>query len=149
MATPSKRHARFGATTFDQTLPSATLHTITGVTNFQLKRNGELLKHIGDSDPGPSVVAVKQQDPTATLQHRDLSKQWALAIGARGALDVIHHDAVNGATAASGGYTLTLDPAIIADINGGGASHDLGEGTIEFATEFSDGATNPVTYTAL
>jgi hypothetical protein len=144
----SKRHIKFPSTVFTQTSPSATVHTITGVRNVSWKRNGQVVKHLGDADAGPSVVAASQEDPTVSITMRDLNKASALTIGARGSLAVQHGDAIGAMTTGNGGYTMTLNPAVLQDVSGGGPSHDLGEGSLEFCGEFSDGVTNPMTFAA-
>lgn len=147
MATPSKRHLNWTGTSF--TPAGGSLTAITGVTDVQIAGGGSVITHSGDGDRFPTTKVNDFADPKITVHCRDLSTLNGFAIGTRGAFASTHNDAKNGITAASGGYSVALAAAIIADKTTGGQHRQFGEGQLMLEAESADGVTNPLTFAAL
>jgi hypothetical protein len=146
MAT-TKRHLNPKTVQFTPDGGSAT--PITGVQSVALDHRGNSVMHSGDDDRYPTMRTVDFQDPQAVVTHRDLTAANGLSVGARGVFEFDHHDARYGSTTASGGYTATLDQAILTNKTTNAQHRQLGEGVLTFESESADGTTNPLSYAAL
>jgi len=150
--TPSKRHNRVKSGSFVQTSPSSATFSLTGLQGFNLARGAVVETHTGDGQYYISQGAVIGEDPTLTLNHRDINTALVttggIGLGARGTLSCVHMDADNGAGAGGGGYTLSLTGLII-DNTTGGQDRRISDATITLRGISSDGTTSPLTFTAL
>jgi hypothetical protein len=148
MATPSKRHVNWTATTWVQTAPSSLTSTITGVLSVQVNRNLQSIQHSGDADFYPTLVATVGGQPSLSISHRDLGVSNAIPDTSRGTLSAKHSDAKNGITASSGGYTVQL-VGVVSSNDSEGAHRQFGGGTITVIGESTDGTTSPLSFTSL
>jgi hypothetical protein len=144
----SKRHMNWKTVTF--TIAGGATVTLTGVTSIRVEPGGNVIKHSGDADHGPSLIVNDFQDTSITISGRDLANIHLLPPGTRGAVAATHLDAKDqsGATG-TGAYILGLANAVVVNNPGGGDHRQFGDGQIVINGEWPDGITNPLSYAAV
>ena len=138
----TKRQMNWGSVGFTPT--SGSLSTATGVTQVQVKSGANILKFSGDGDRGPSLVVNDFNEPSIEVTTADLAWLLGLTPGATGSFTATHKDAL-GAT--SGAIVYTLDPCVVESPDTGGQHRQIGSGTVTFNGYFSDGTTDPLSFT--
>lgn len=117
---------------------------ITRVTQVRFSQGGKVVTAAADDDQGPSLAVVPSQQPTATVDSYDVAVLMGIAPGTTGAFAATHKDAKK----ASGGDILyELDPAVAENADAGGSYAQFGSASINFVGIFSDGETNPLSFT--
>lgn len=126
------------------------LTSITGVTQLDIDEQAQAAKFSGDGDRGPTTTILEFVDAMITVAAADLAVLRTLAAGTRGAFAAIHKDAKQtGATAQQGdiSYALANPTAFVVNNPVGGPHRQFGAGRLMIATEWADGATNPLSST--
>jgi hypothetical protein len=120
------------------------LGTATGVTSVKIDYGGNILKFSGDGDRGPSLVVNDFNEPSVEVSSADVA--WALTNvpGTVGSLTATHNDAK---LASGGAIVYTLNPCIVESPNSDGEHRQIGKAMVKFMGYFSDGQTNPLSYT--
>lgn len=123
---------------------SGSLTTATGVTQVSIDAGGDLLKFSGDGDRGPSLVVCDFNEPMIGVTTADLGWLMALTPGTYGVATATHNDAK---LATGGAIVYTLSPCVVESPSNSGQHRQVGSGTVNFVGYFSDGVTNPLSYT--
>ncbi len=138
----TKRNINWTAVGFTPT--SGTLSTATGVSSVQIKTGANLLKFAGDGDRGPSLIVNDYNEPTASVTTAD--EAWAMSLtgGTFGAFTATHNDAK---LASGGAIVFALNPCVVEAPDASGEYRQVGKSTVQFVGYFSDGTTNPLSFT--
>lgn len=138
----TKRQMNWSSVAFTPSGGSAL--TATGVTQCSVKAGANLMKFSGDGDRGPSLVVNDYNEPSVEVTTADQAWLMALVPGTVGALTLTHDDAK---LAAQGAMVYTLSPCVVESPSGGGQHRQIGTGSVTFTGVFSDGVTNPLSFT--
>jgi hypothetical protein len=138
----TKRQMNWTAVGFTPT--SGSLTTATGVTSVKVDTGGSLVKFSGDGDRGPSTVVNDFNEPTIEVSTADIAWAMALSPGTTGALTATHNDAK---LATLGAIVYALSPCIVEKPSADGEHRQIGKGMAKFVGIFSDGQTNPLSFT--
>lgn len=142
----SRRHINWDPVEWTGTLPVTTKAAMTGVTNVQIDRGGELAEFSGDNDAAPTTVVGVYQRPTMNVTFADLAYANSLNVGDRGMLEATHLDARNGATPGEGAYKVILSTAVVQNVSSGGQHRQFGQATVPFVGESPDGEVSPLSF---
>jgi hypothetical protein len=138
----TKRQMNWTGVAFTPTSGSAS--TATGVAECKVANGGNLLKFSGDGDRGPSLIVNDYSEPSIDVTSADQAWLMGLAPGTTGSLTATHNDAK---LATGGGIVYVLSPCIVESPDSSGQHRQIGSGTVSFVGIFSDGQTNPLTFT--
>ena len=116
----------------------------TGVQSVKIDKNANLLKFSGDGDRGPTLVVNDFSEPSADVETGDV--QWVMGIptGTPMTFTATHNDAL---LATAGAIVYTITPCVAVSPNSSGEHRQIGKGMISFQGYFSDGTTNPLSFT--
>lgn len=128
---------------------SGSLVNLTGVTNYSFDEGISTKKESADFDQFPTVSVNDFRDPTITLDTLDAFALETQAAGVKGTLVGTIRDAYNGATVSGGGRTVTMTNCQLQGRTSTHAHREYGRRQLVFGAISSDGATHPVSTTAL
>lgn len=119
---------------------------IDGVQSIDFDPQARPQMFAGDQDRGPTTIVVPEIENLITLVSGNIQTLRSFAPGDRGAFVATHVDAKRGTT---GDVTLAVaNPgAVIINNPFSGSFRAFGQGRLIINTEWSDGATNPVSTT--
>ena len=138
----TKRQMNWTAVSFYPTGGSAL--TATGVTSCSIDLGGSLVKFSGDGDRGPSTVVNDFNEPMVKITTADIAWATQFAPGTVGVLTLTHNDAK---LATVGAIVYTMTPAVVQSPSNSGQHRQIGSADIDFVGVFSDGQTNPLSFT--
>jgi hypothetical protein len=130
-------------------LPSGSAVNITGVTSYSYDEGISTKKEGADFDGFPTVSVCDYRDPKITLETLDMFIMTSTLAGQKGTLSGNVRDAYNGATAAGGGRSITLNNAQIEGRTHNAPYREYGRQQLVFGAISSDGSTHPAAIAAL
>jgi hypothetical protein len=117
---------------------------ITRVTNASVGQGGNLIKFKGDTDVFPTIIAMVDQEPHASITTADVGTMMGFIPGAAGTLLATLKDSKG----ASGGDVLfTLANAVFENADTQAQHAQFGSVTGTWQAYSSDGSTNPLSFT--
>ena len=123
--------------------------TLDGVLDCSVSRDGQVEEFKGDLAVFVQLLAMPTQKRKITLSLMDVGVAQGVLQGARGAFTIKLADAVNGITTAGGGVTIALTACMVVNNDFQGPHASKTTGSLAFEGYASDGATDPLTITAL
>jgi hypothetical protein len=117
---------------------------ITRVTNASVGQGGNLIKFKGDTDVFPTIIAMVDQEPHASITTADVGPMMQLTPGAAGTLLMTLNDAKG---ASSGGVLFTISNAVFENADTQAQHAQFGSVTGTWQAYSSDGSTPPVVVT--
>jgi hypothetical protein len=126
-----------------------TLIALTGITSYSFDEGISTKKESADFDAFPTVSVCDFRDPTITLDTLDAFALEVTVSGVKGALTGTVRDAYNGVTTGGGGRTISMANAQIQGRTSTHAHREFGRRQLVFGAVSVDGATHPVSTTAL
>ncbi len=128
---------------------SGSLVVLDGIKSVQFNDGIETLQESADYDLYHSTGGVTLISPTATLRSINAFGIYATAAGQVGTLDMTFNDFTNKALTAGGAKKISLALAYLASRSKDGEHRQLGTQSLTFQTTSADGATSPISITAL
>ena len=117
---------------------------ITRVTNASVGQGGNLIKFKGDTDAFPTIIAMVDQEPHASITTADVGTMMGFIPGASGTLTATLNDAK---LASGGAVVFTLANAVFENADTQAQHAQFGSVTGTWQAFSSDGSTNPLSFT--
>ena len=117
---------------------------ITRVTNASVGQGGNLIKFKGDTDVFPTIIAMVDQEPHASITTADVGTMMGFIPGAAGSLVMTLNDAK---TASGGAVNFTLANAVFENADTQAQHAQFGSVTGTWQAYSADGSTNPLSFT--
>jgi hypothetical protein len=119
------------------------------VKEWSLPRGISRIRESADFDHFYTLNVCDFEDPTVSLTTLDPFSLFALDPGVFGTLVGVVRDANNGAITGGGAKQITLTNCCLSDESGSGSHRQYARGTYAFCGTSVDGATSPLSISAL
>ncbi len=131
------------------TASGGSLTLLDGIKSVQFNDGIETLQESADYDLYHTTGGVTLISPTVTLRSINAFGIYLTAAGQVGVLDMTFLDFTNKLTASGGAKKISMAAAYLASRSKDGEHRQLGTQSLTFQTTSSDGATSPISITAL
>ena len=118
--------------------------SITRVTNAMVGQGGSLIKFKGDTDLYPTIIAMVDQEPHASITTADVGTMMGFNPGAVGTLNATLNDAKS---ATGGAVVFAMINATFENADTQAQHAQFGTVTGTWQAYSTDGATNPLSFT--
>ena len=118
--------------------------TITRVTNASVGQGGSLIKFKGDTDLYPTIIAMVDQEPHASITTADVGTMMGFTPGTVSTLAMTLNDAKS---ASGGAVVFSLANAAFENADTQAQHAQFGSVTGTWQCYSTDGATNPLSFT--
>lgn len=117
---------------------------ITRVTNASVGQGGSLIKFKGDTDLYPTIIAMVDQEPHASITTADVGTMMGFTPGTVSTLSMTLNDAKG---ASGGAVVFSLANATFENADSQAQHAQFGSVTGTWHCYSTDGATNPLSFT--
>lgn len=124
---------------------NATVVNIDEIEDVQIQDTGEKKPLRTGADNYPHLTTVRNRDAGVQVIGANVYGLSLIPKGTIGVFSAIFNDAINGT--GSGAITVTVNGAQLLNNPFQGKNNEYGKGTVTFATQASDGQTDPIVIT--
>lgn len=118
--------------------------SIAHVQSVMFGKGGSLIEYISDNSIIPTIIAVQQSRPHATIVSADVATLMGFAVGASGSLVATQPDIL---AAVGGNIAWTLSNGVVANVDETGQWGAVATATMTVQAFSTDGTTSPLAFT--